>query len=255
MFIGTDAGRNSTTPNVGLATDTSCIFIGNQAGRDADNIANTIAVGTNAGYNAYNSSRSIYIGSNAGAEMHGNDNIGIGAHAVRGSGVSSVGTRNIEIVAGLLDNQRLMYSSGNLSDALNIQNTIAGNTNAKKISVGHATLNPDAPFSVRRNTVAVPEHATNDMIQSWWCEGVKVAHIDCSGRFVGNMFVEGVASGIIAAPTSPSSPTTGTMTVKNSGWQDVTNITVQNKNPGFSVSNNAYIQAVFVNGTYRLIRT
>lgn len=257
IIIGSEAGYGATTPNTALATDTSCIFIGNQAGREADNTANTIAIGTNAAYNAYNSARSIYIGSNAGNDMHGNENIGIGFHALRGSGTSSTGSRNIEIVTGLLDNQRLMAGSGNLSDRINIQNTIAGDTNKKKISIGHATLNPDAPLTVRRNSTAIPGHAENDYIQTWWCNGVKVAHIDCQGNFSSSTggavsgVIEGVAAESISAPASPASPTSGIVTIKDANWNTIGSIHVLNRDPTLTVSNGAYVQAVMINGTYR----
>ena len=261
IMIGTNAGYGATTPNTNLETDTSCIFIGNQAGREADNTANTIAIGTNAGYNAYNSARSIYFGSNAGNDMHGSDNIGIGFHALRGSGISSTGFNNIEIVAGLLNNQRLMAGSGNLSNRLNIQNTIAGNTSSRKISIGHATLSPDAPLSVRKNDSAVPGHSDNTFIQTWWCNGVKVAHVDCDGNFVGAgvggssvQNVEGIAEELISAPSSPTSPTSGVMSIRGtgvSGWTVQSYIQLVNRDPGLTIPNGAYVCATLINGTYR----
>jgi len=265
VMIGTDAGRGSTTPNTNLATDTSCVYIGYRAGMETDQTTNTIAIGTNAAYNAYNSSRSIYIGSNAGSEMHGNENIGIGANAVRGSGSSSVGTRNIEIVTGLLDNQRLMFSSGNLSDKLNIQNSIAGDTHEKKISVGHTTLDPDAPFSVRRNSILVPAHAENNFIQTWWCNGLRVAYIDCAGNFFGGSggigggggsisisgVIEGIAKNTINAPAAPNIPTSGLVDVKDAAWNTYNTVWVVNKDTNLIVSSGAYVQAVPINGTYR----
>jgi hypothetical protein len=192
--------------------------------------------------------------------MHGSDNIGIGFHALRGSGISSTGSNNIEIVAGLLDNQRLMASSGNLSNRLNIQNTIAGNTSSRKISIGHATLSPDAPLSVRKNDSAVAGHGDNTFIQTWWCNGVKVAHVDCDGNFVGAgvgngvQNIEGIAEELISAPSSPTSPTSGVMSIRGtgvSGWTVQSYVQLVNRDPGLTIPNGAYVCATLINGTYR----
>lgn len=265
VMIGTEAGKGATTPNTDLATDTACIYIGYRAGMETDQTDNTIAIGTNAGYNAYNSSDSIYLGVNAGIDMHGDHNIGIGTNAIRGSGASSIGTKNIEIVAGLLDNQRLLFASGNLNNRLNIQNTIAGDTLKQKISIGHATLDPDAPLSVRRNSILVPAHGENNFIQTWWCNGSRVAYIDCAGNFYGGTMggggggggssvsgvIEGIARNIINAPLSATSPTSGIVDIKDGSWNTYTSVWVVNKDKTLTIPSGAYVQAVGINGTYR----
>jgi hypothetical protein len=261
VIIGSEAGFGATTPNVGLATDTSSIWIGNRAGYEADNTANQIAIGTNAGRNSVASSRSIYIGSNAGDSHNGSDCIGIGFHALRGSDASTEnGTRNIEIVAGLLDNQRLMHASGNLSDRINIQNTIAGDTAKKRIAIGQTTLNPDAPLSVRRNSIAIPGHSENNFIQTWWCNGSRVAYIDCDGNFYGggtggggstSGVLEGVARNVINPPGSPASPTSGIVDIKDSSWNTFMSVWVLNRDTSLTVPSGAYVQVVQINGTYR----
>lgn len=261
VIIGNEAGYGATTPNVGLATDTSSVWIGNRAGYEADNTANQIAIGTSAGRNSINSSRSIYIGSNAGDSHNGSDCIGIGFHALRGNDATTeAGARNIEIVTGLLDNQRLMHASGNLSDRINVQNTIAGDTAKKRISVGHATLNPDAPLSVRRNSIAIPGHAENNYIQTWWCNGSRVAYIDCDGNFYGgggggggssSGVLEGIARNVINSPGSPASPTSGIVDVKDSSWNTYDSVWVLNRDTTLTVPSGAYVQLVQINGTYR----
>lgn len=262
VFIGTNAGIESQTPNVGLATDTPNVCIGYYAGAYADNTSDLISIGTNAGYSAYNSQGSVYIGTNAGMDHNGSDCIGIGENSLRGTSSIEGGSKNIEIVAGLLDNQRLLHASGNLSDRLNIQNTIAGDTAKKKISIGHATLNPDAPLSVRRNSIAVPGHGENSYVQTWWCDGTRVAYIDCNGNFYGGTggagggssvsgVIEGVAKYTINAPASPTTPTSGLIDVKDASWNTLSSVWVINKDKNLTIASGAYVQAVAVNGTYR----
>lgn len=256
VFIGSNAGTNAQTPNVGLATDTANICIGYNSGADSDNTANLISIGTNAAYAASGSQRSIYIGSNAGMDHNGNDCIGIGFHALRGDSSVQNGVNNIEIVAGLLNNQRLMHGSGNLSNRLNIQNTIAGDTENKRISIGHATLNPDSVLSVRKNNI-IPGHASINYIQSWWCDNVRVAAIDCNGNFITSptnenaLTIEGVMTQPIVAPIDPSSPNSGIMTIKDASWNSIGTVHIVNKDPTLNIPNCAYVVATKINGTYR----
>ena len=261
VMIGTEAGAYATTPNVGLATDTAGVFIGYYAGRNADNIANSIFIGTNAGSNAYAAQRSVFIGSNAGEYSSNKDSIGIGFNALRGEvSETEIGERNIEIVTGLLDNQRLLYSSGDLSDRINIQNSIAGNTAQKRISIGHATLDPTAVLTVRKNDI-FSGHTTTDYIQDWWCNGNRVAAIDCEGNFIAgneidpsgtsNSVLEGRMNNTLSAPASPSAPVSGLFTIKNASWSSIGTQWVVNKDTTLEIPSGAFIVVNRVNGTYR----
>ena len=261
VMIGTEAGVGATTPNNSLATDTACIFIGYRAGRNADNTDNCVFVGENAGYNSLNASNSIFIGQNAGLDASFTNSIGFGENALRGSGgVIETGARNIEIVTGLLDNQRLMYSGWSLSDRLNIQNTIAGHTERRRISIGHATLNPDAVLSVRKNDIILG-HASSEYIQTWWCNNTIVAAIDCDGNFIGSSgingsgisldTIEGIMMEPISAPLNPYTPTSGLIQIKNDLWDDVNQVYIFNRDPSLSIPDCAYVIATKINGTYR----
>jgi len=261
VIIGTEAGAYATTPNTSLATDTAGVFIGYRAGYNADSTANSIYIGTNAGNNAYASYRSIFVGSNAGRNSRNYDSIGIGFHALRGDdSVSTNGHNNIEIVAGLLDNQRLFYTSGSLSNRLNIQNTIAGNTHHKTISIGHATLNPTAILTVRKNDI-IEHHDDYEYVQDWWCNGTRVAAINCNGDFIGGneldpsgigkTVLEGRMNNTLAAPLSPATPTSGIFSVKSSSWTTIGTAYVVNKDPTLTIPSGAFIVVNRVNGTYR----
>ena len=269
IMIGTNAGGYATTPNVGLATDTACTFIGYQAGYDSDNIDNSIFLGTSAGKNADSASDSIFIGSSAGLNSSNPNCIGIGEHALRGE-ISAVegGSKNIEIVAGLLDNQRLMYTSGNMSSRLNIQNTIAGDTNADMISIGDAVLDPDAPLSVRKDNTNLHHRATN-MVQTWHDDDSRLAHINGSGDFVSIVdgsqsevwfgHHEGFMDEYIYAPSSYASPTSGLMTIKNANFASAEKIWVTNRDvtvnihgPG-AVGGTAFVVTARINGENRPI--
>lgn len=283
IMIGTQAGAYATTPNVALATDTACTFIGYQAGYDSDNIDNSIFLGTSAGKNADSSSDAIFIGSSAGLNSSNANCIGIGEHALRGE-ISDVegGSKNIEIVAGLLDNQRLMYTLGNLSSRLNIQNTIAGNTEAQFISIGDAILSPDAPLSVRKDNTNL-YHRSKNALQTWHDDDLLLAHVNGSGDFVSRIYeasgsrpangryggpgtseswfgnLEGFMDEYIYAPTSYASPASGLMTIKNSSFASAEKIWVTNRDvtvnihgPG-AVGGTAFVITARINGENRPI--
>jgi hypothetical protein len=283
IMIGTQAGAYATTPNVALATDTACTFIGYQAGYDSDNIDNSIFLGTSAGKNADSSSDAIFIGSSAGLNSSNANCIGIGEHALRGE-ISDVegGSKNIEIVAGLSDNQRLMYTLGNLSSRLNIQNTIAGNTEAQFISIGDAILSPDAPLSVRKDNTNL-YHRSKNALQTWHDDDLLLAHVNGSGDFVSRIYeasgsrpangryggpgtseswfgnLEGFMDEYIYAPTSYASPASGLMTIKNSSFASAEKIWVTNRDvtvnihgPG-AVGGTAFVITARINGENRPI--
>ena len=268
-MIGTQAGAFATTPNVDLLTDTACTFIGNQAGYDSDNIDNSIFIGTSAGKNADSSSDAVFIGSSAGLDSSSANCIGIGEHALRGEiSEPEGGSKNIEIVTGLLDNQRLMYSSGNLSSRLNIQNTIAGRTDARFISIGDAILTPDAPLSVRKDNTNLHHRAVN-AVQTWYDDDVQLARLDGSGNFVSTIdgssseswfgHHEGFMADYIYAPSSYASPTSGLMTIKDSSFTSAETIWVTNRDvtvdihgPG-AVGGAAFVITARINGENRPI--
>jgi len=269
IMIGTNAGGYATTPNVGLATDTACTFIGYQAGYDSDNIDNSIFLGTSAGKNADSSSDAIFIGSSAGLNSSNANCIGIGEHALRGEiSATEGGSKNIEIVAGLLDNQRLMYTVGNLSSRLNIQNTIAGRTDGKMISIGDAVLTPDAPLSVRKDNTNT-HHKNTNMVQTWHDDDSRLAHINGSGDFVSIVdgssseawfgHHEGFMDEYIYAPSSYTSPVSGLMTIKNASFASAEKIWVTNRDvtvnihgPG-AVGGTAFVITARINGENRPI--
>ena len=256
VAIGTEAGRYATTPNVGLATDTASVFLGYRAGYDCDNIDNSIFIGTNAGKNADHSSDSIYIGSSAGINASQPNSIGIGEHALRGEvsldPVYEGGVGNIEIVTGLDHDERLMYSSGNLSNRLNIQNTIAGACHTQGlISIGKARLQPEAPLEVRRSDI-IDGHKNKQNIQTWFNNDIGQSRIDTSGDLVTHIthkddgqripneswwgHFEGFMDDYIYAPSTYQNPTSGLMTIKVlDGSESTTQIWVTNRDPSLNI--------------------
>jgi len=250
VMIGSEAGKNATTPNVGLATDTSSTFIGYRAGYNADNLENATFIGSNAGKNAAAASDSIFIGSSAGLDSSYNNSIGIGEHALRGDGVTETGENNIEIVAGLLDNQRLLYNSPGAANKININNVLAGDAGLRRLSIGDAVLTPDAPLSVRKDST-IEGHSGIVPVQTWYCDDVKVAEVTCEGYYAKGLpiFIEGY-SAAIAAP-SEGGMTSGIATVKNSDWGDIATVYLVNRDHTLSVPNGAYYNATLINGTYR----
>jgi len=262
VMIGSEAGMNATTPNVNLATDTPAVFLGYRAGRDADNVSNSIFIGTNAGYLAKNSDGSIFIGQSAGTNNTMDDSIGIGEHALRGTlGSSEGGKRNIEIVAGLLDNERLLYERGHLTGKLNIQNTMAGDTDRRRLSIGDAVITPDAPLSVRLDH-AISGHSGIHNVQTWYCDDVKVAQLTCDGNLettasgvsgvIGNI-IEGFLMEAIPCPDAYQSPTSGILKTKGANFIDDLNVPIVNRDHSMSIGSGAFVVAARVNGEFRPI--
>lgn len=251
VMIGSEAGYGATTPNGGLSTDIAAIFLGYRAGYNADNLENSIFIGTNAGNAATTASDSIFIGSSAGLQSSMNNSIGIGEHALRGAGGVETGQNNIEIITGKNDSDRLMYGSGTLSDRLNIQNVIAGNTAKQLISIGDAILEPDAPLSVRKDDT-IPGHSGASYVQTWHCNDSLVAYVDCNGNFSGNgSVVEGVMVDQVLAPSVMSSPTSGILATRDGDWLFDGNVYIVNRDPTLNIHAGAYVKATKVNGTYR----
>jgi hypothetical protein len=256
VMIGREAGANATTANVYLASDHPVIFIGHRAGKDADNVSNLVSIGNEAGYLAKDANGSVFIGQNAGTYNSMDDSIGIGGNALRGvSNTHEGGSQNIEIVAGLDDNQRLMYQKGHFSNRLNIQNTIAGNTDERKISIGDAVLSPDAPLSVRYDQT-IAGHACLDNVQTWYCDNEKVAQVNCSGVFKSIDYpatIEGFATEAIAAPAGYGAPypTSGILKTKGEDFLDGGDIYITNRDPTLSVEQDSYVVAHLVNNEYR----
>jgi len=182
IMIGSEAGSNATTPNPSLAIDTASIFIGHNAGNNADSIDNGLFIGTNAGKNSASATDSVFIGQNAGLDSNFSYSLGIGQNALRGVVNSTeTGSNNIEIVVGLDDNQRILYAQ-DVSDKIHIQNVIAGDTNDRKLSIGDAVLDPEAPLSVRKDSLFQGHVDTpSGFMQTWYCDDEFVWGVSCSG--------------------------------------------------------------------------
>ncbi len=247
VIIGTEAGKDAVTPNPTLGTSTAAIFLGYRAGYDSDSVDNTIFIGTAAGRDADAATDSIFVGASAGLGSSYNNSIGIGQSALRGVGV---GAGNIEIVTNLLDNQRLLYNAGNVSDKLNIQNIIAGDTDGRNLSIGDAILSPQAPLEVRRDTT-VHGGNPNNYIQSWHCDDTVVGAIDCDGSLSG-FIVEGELAGNLSASDDISTNIqTAMLLVYENGVPTGQTVPVVNRNSSLSRNSGDYVIAVKIGGEYR----
>lgn len=256
VMIGSEAGANATVNNPNLDIDYAAVFIGHRAGYDCDNAENVIGIGTNAAKNSDDVGDSIFIGSNAGLDGTYSNSIGIGEHALRGtfSGAEG-GSGNLEIVTGLDDNNRLMYSGGALSNRINIMNVLAGRNDIPNLSIGVPRLSPVAPLEVRRETVAHSGN-NNDHIQQWYCDGVLVAYIDCDGNLggggVGSDRIEGILTTPLAAGNM-TTPSTAVMAVYEDGVATGATVTVYNRDTSLSSSAGKFIIAANMRGQYRPI--
>ena len=281
VFIGTEAGKEATTPNSSLSSDTAPVFIGYQAGHTSINTNDSIFIGNGAGKNADSSNKSIFIGPGAGANATNSNSIGIGQHALEGEiSDSEGGQRNIEIVAGLDDNQRLLYTRGELSDRLNIQNSIFAYTKTPSVSIGKARAFPSgAPLEVVRDTTDAGYSLghTDPNVQYWINNDRPAARVSESGHLitqtsgvdygsqpsqtVDSWFGthEGFMEDYIYAPSSFNSPTSGWMVTRsyeNGFGADrrilvINRDTKQNIHGQGAVGGAAYVITMVVNGEHR----
>lgn len=254
IMIGTQAGAGATTPNPGLNIDTASTFIGYYAGKDADNVDNCVFIGSQAGASAKDSDDSVFIGTSVGYRSRFSNSVGIGKFALSCSGTVQVGSKNIEIVAGLLDSERLLFGANNYSNKLNIQNCIAGDSSLRRISIGDSVITPDAPLSVRKDNT-IPGHTNNTYVQTWYCNDVLVASVDCNGDYIRNgkfsQIIEGIMPTGISNPNSNASPVSGIMNIKNNTWNQIGTAYIVNRDTTLTIPTGAYVVAEMINGTYR----
>lgn len=250
VIIGSNAGTDATTDTA--ISEKGVIFIGHNAGNNADSITNSIFIGQDAGNAASEADKSVFIGVNAGQRANTNSSIAIGFNALRGNEDADVdenNQNNIEIITGKDDNERLMYQQ-TLSDRLNIQNTIAGTTNTRNISIGDARLSPTAPLEVRKDSTI---HAanSNDYIQTWYCDDTLVASVDCDGVYKSHtntgLIVEGTLNGSLSAGDY-TTPSTQILTLRGGGT-----VTVSNRDSGLTGLMGAYVVAIKIGSEYRPI--
>ena len=139
VFVGYLAGKDTTNQDYAVsigfeagyssANLLNAVTIGHRAGKDAADLQHTISIGKACGFGA-NSEYSLYLGYYAGAYCVGDYNIEI---LTNGVGTS------------ILDD---------LSNKINIQNTIIGDTATKKLAiglVGVGDVSPDATLEIKPN--------------------------------------------------------------------------------------------------------
>lgn len=141
VLIGTSAGYqldSSSTYNV---------LIGHESGKNLDGSTN-VSIGQMAGH-TYDGSESVLLGYFAGLNAAGENNIFLGAN----SGMSCVGSNNIELVTDGATTSIL----DDCSNKLHIENTIVGDTSAKKLAIGNVgsgDVVPDATLELKPNAAS-----------------------------------------------------------------------------------------------------
>ena len=137
VFVGRYAGKSMSD------SSSSAICIGPQAGRDAGSATSTVNIGVYAGYGS-NGGNWIGLGTSAGYASYGDKNIFMGYQA----GSNCAGDNNIEIVT----NGAATSILDDLSNKIHIENTIVGDTSAKKLAIGNVGVGdvvPDATLEVK----------------------------------------------------------------------------------------------------------
>lgn len=236
VFIGTQAGKDATTPNGGLpggGIDTPVVFIGNAAGFQADNVTESIFIGNEAGKYSSGAEESIFIGPNAGTNSNFKYSIGIGKNALFGDlSTTEGGSGNIEMTTAVHGDNRLFYGV-DTSNKVNIGNVVAGDMENKKISIGNATLSPTAVLDVRYDSA--DGHDGSEYIQTWKNDDditCAVSTVACSGFMQSDpndsskirpIFMDGKTDGEIALGA------TGTVSIYSGGVDTGENITVVNR--------------------------
>ena len=125
----------------------------------------------------------------------------------------------------------------------------------RRISIGYATITPDAPLSVKKNDLVPNGHGDTPYIQTWYCNNTRVAAIDCSGIVVKDrpLFIEGYATTGVTAPGNATSSTSGILSIRNSLWENDGSVYVFNRDVNLVIPTGAYVVATMVNNTYRPI--
>lgn len=261
VIIGTQAGALSSVPNPDLTIDWSNIFIGSSAGYEADQTAYTIAIGNGAGKNADSCYDAIYLGNSAGLNASYQNSVGIGKHALEGSSDSAEGGNgNLEIIAGILNTQRLFHPTAlenpDISDRMNIQNCIAGRSDRKNVSIGDARLSPTSPLEARRDSATHADNP-NNYIQAWYCDDQLVASLDCDGNFVSNGgggFIEGIIqaddNGLLGV-ASITTPTSGKLRIYKDGVNTEVDVYIKNRDANLTIPTTTYVVAGAVGQEYR----
>ena len=138
VFLGINAGRNANSSY-------DMISIGNGAGGDAASSDSAIFIGKHAGSGVSNSTGSVFIGEEAGQTSQGDYSINIGYSAGSQTnsdyssfigpyaGTNLTGDESIEILS--FDEVSAGITSSN-DKVLNIGNTIAGNLADNKVAIG-----------------------------------------------------------------------------------------------------------------------
>jgi hypothetical protein len=236
IMIGTEAGKDSTSPNGDIhgvgAINTNCTFIGYRAGHDADNTDNSVFLGTNAGYRSSMASESVFIGQNAGQDSNFSKSIGIGKNALAGSfSATETGSGNIEIITpyhtSAHSNERLFNGATSESHRINIGNVFAGDMWQKRMSIGQAVLSPGSVLDVSHSPILTPSgHASLNHIQRWNSNGLTQAAVSihkCSGFMeispysdakLRPLFIEGTLVTNIPESSSVDIPRSGLLDIR-----------------------------------------
>jgi hypothetical protein len=266
VMVGTHAGRNAHI-HYSSSSEHASVFVGHQAGEDTVGCHSATFIGPNAGFNADQSYRSTFIGDEAGQNAQSNRSVGIGDNALEGV----TGTCNLEITTGIGKDgvapweTRLM--NGTISNKINIGDCFAGDMSQRRLSVGDATLTPDAVLSVKRDNYQ--GHNDTDWIIDYQQMGTKVGGVQEDGvpfaeytnfdpadpnKTTSRIYVEGYLQSSITTPSSATSPTSARMKVKDKNWNDEEfEILVVNRDTTLSIHNGAYVIAILINGEYRPI--
>ena len=267
IMIGSAAGANATVSNPSLSTPFNNIFIGPAAGQDSNDTAYAICIGDSAGKNSDSAQDCIFLGNSAGLDSTQNRSIGIGKFALKGgTSESEGGVGNIEINAGISDGDRLFSDPETLAldYRLSINKTIAGRTDRRNISIGDGRLSPTAPLEVRYDDTVGhtnnPEIDGSKVLQSWYCNDVLVAYLNCDGQLIPqtssptSFIKEGILDGTLAAAGGINSPTTATLSVYVNGTDTTENITVTNRDANLGpIGATTYVIAMKMGNEWRPI--
>ena len=181
-FLGYEAGSHeSSTPANAVSSSAYSVFIGERAGWEVSSADHSIFIGHRSGYQADSSRLAIFIGDSAGKNASSPRSVGIGDNALEGV----TGSENIEITAGTGGSNRIIGNGATVSSKLAIGTCIAGDMSTKKVSIGNASLTPDAVLEVKANAT------TDTRLQEWKDEaGNVVAYLTRTG----DLFIDGTVS-------------------------------------------------------------
>ena len=147
------------------------------------------------------------------------------------------------------------FSGNYLNTLLTLNHTVSGMNNSET----YYSPSPARPFAKLegdlklRGAIRFSDNTSLDSSSFLTTLNTLSAGFSVLQENFNNSIVEGYATADIAAPTLGSVPTTGSITKKNSLWNNTSTVTIVNRDTSLVINSGSYIIASLINSEYRPI--